>query len=122
MKHLSLNTVSREKTALILPSFERSLAKHEDEASPIEAFHIPDTKSDLIPHIVMPENGDDDINDGSDDDDDDINDGSAAEGKISPFHVEIFPQGHGPTKFETWVTTLKPYQVEYAPDLSPTLL
>ena len=119
VKHLSLNSVSRGKTALILPSFERSLAKHEDEASPIEAFHIPDTKSDLIPHIVMPENGDDDINDGSDDDDDDINDGSAAEGKISPFHVEIFPQGHGPTKFETWVTTLKPYQVEYAPRFEP---
>jgi hypothetical protein len=110
VKHLSLNTVSREKTALILPSFERSLAKDEDESSPIEAFHIPDNKSDLIPHIVMPENGDDDDN---------INDGSAAEGKISPFHVEIFPPGHGPTKFETWVTTLNPYQVEYAPRFEP---
>ncbi len=110
VKHLSLNTVSREKTALILPSFERSLAKDEDESSPIEAFHIPDTKSDLIPHIVMPENGDDD---------DDINGGSVAEGKISPFHVEIFPQGHGPTKFEKWITTLNPYQVEYAPRFEP---
>lgn len=112
VKHLSLNTVSREKTALILPSFERSLAKDEDESSPIEAFHIPDTKSVLIPHIVMPENGDDDIND-------DINDGSVAEGKISPFHVENFPPGHGPTKFEKWITTLNPYQVEYAPRFEP---
>lgn len=110
VKHLSLNTVSREKTALILPSFERSLAKDEDESSPIEAFHIPDTKSDLIPHIVMPENGDDDTNDGS---------VAEAEGKISPFHVEIFPQGHGPTKFEKWITTLNPYQVEYAPRFEP---
>lgn len=108
VKHLSLNTVSREKTALILPSFERSLAKDEDESSPIEAFHIPDTKSDLIPHIVMPKNGDDDINDGS-----------VAEGKISPFHVEIFRQGHGPTKFEKWITTLNQYQVEYAPFFEP---
>mmetsp|Transcript_31579 Transcript_31579/g.53861 ORF Transcript_31579/g.53861 Transcript_31579/m.53861 type:complete len:475 (-) Transcript_31579:1209-2633(-) len=110
VKHLSLNTVSREKTALILPSFERSLAKDEDESSPIEAFHIPDTKSDLIPHIVMPENVDDD---------DDINDGSVAGGKISPFHVGIFPQGHGPTKFEKWITTLNQYQVEYAPRFEP---
>lgn len=113
VKHLSLNTVSREKTALILPSFERSLAKDEDESLPIEAFHIPDTKSDLLPHIVFPENGDDDINDGSDYDDE------IAEGKISPFHVEIFPQGHGPTKFEKWITTLNPYQVEYAPRFEP---
>ena len=103
VKDLSLHTVSREKTALILPSFEWSLAKDEDESSPIEAFHIPDTKSDLIPHIVMPKNGDD----------------SVAEGKISPFHVEIFPQGHGPTKFEKWITTLNQYQVEYAPRFEP---
>ena len=45
VNHLSFNLVQREKTALILPSFERSLSKDEDESSPVEAFNIPDTKS-----------------------------------------------------------------------------
>ena len=45
VKHSSFNLVQREKTALILPSFERSLSKDEDESSPVEAFNIPETKS-----------------------------------------------------------------------------
>ena len=66
-----------------------------------------------MPHIDMADDDDDD------DDDDDNNNGSVANGKISPFHVQEFPQGHGPTNFGKWITASHPYQIKYKPRFEP---
>ena len=101
VKHLSL-APSNEKSVLILPAFERSISnkdEHENELLSIKALHVPETKSDLIA----------DINEGIGSD----------EGKISPFHVDIFPQGHEATNYDKWYQATEPYHVDYSARFEP---
>jgi len=42
---------------------------------------------------------------------------------IEPFHVKVFPMGHGPTNFEKWLTSSEPYYItDYVVRFEPYVL
>ncbi len=45
-----------------------------------------------------------------------------AEGSVSTFRYQEWPQGHAPTNYDHWMTAELPYKVNWAPDFEPYIV
>ena len=93
------------KVVMILPSFERSLARDEDWKS-ITSSELPSSKIQLMNEIKKNYRK------------------TKAEKKevYSPFHLSLFNEGHGPTDFPRWYNASDVYMVRYISDFEPYYL
>ena len=90
---------------MILPSFERSLARDKDWKS-ITSSELPSSKIQLMNEIKKNYRK------------------TKAEKKevYSPFHLSLFNEGHGPTDFPRWYNASDVYMVRYISDFEPYYL
>lgn len=78
---------------LVLPAFERRLYNGEDETK-ISLDDLPSTKDVLLGNLITNRN------------------------RIAPFR-ESYSPGHGPTDYNKWYTSTKPYRVNFALNYEP---
>jgi hypothetical protein len=80
--NLNARDMLRTRTLLVLPAFEQLQEETSeqtlDETMTVPVIPLPETKSDLVALL-------------------DVH-------RVTPYHLEQFPQGHGPSNYEKWVS------------------
>lgn len=97
-----IDELLRDKILFVLPAFEVDTEITEDQILLMGENFLPDNKEQVLEMVE--------------------------EETMTPFHVEKFAYGHGPTKFRKWYVTSKPaswipyYFVDYAAKFEPYVL